>query len=123
MEGDAGKRERLDPNLLDAEDPFEIDDGNRVHLIKHLPDDDRGRPVAVGPEEIVDAYVYGDPIFYEPREDGEADWLMIGMVPGLIVCVPIAPPKSRDARWCRPIGIYKPSARDRSRYMRGEFDG
>ena len=56
-----GKRERLDPDLLDPENPFEIDNGNRVHLIKHLPDDDQGRPVAVGPEDVLDAYIYGDP--------------------------------------------------------------
>jgi hypothetical protein len=59
----------------------------------------------------------------EAREDGEADWLMVGMVPGLTVCVPLAPPRSGDARMCRPIGIYSPSAEDRRRYLRGETDG
>jgi hypothetical protein len=117
-----GKRERLDPDLLDPENPFEIDDGNRVHLIKHLPEDDQGRPVAVGPEDVLDAYIYGDPIFYKADEDGAADWLMVGMVPGLVICVPIAPPNNGDARRCRPIGIYKPSVEDRNRYLRGEVD-
>ena len=122
MFGGVGKRERLDPDLLDREDPFEIDDGNRLHLNKHLPDDDQGRPVAVGPDDVLDAYVYGDPSFYEADEAGAADWLMIGMVPGLVICVPIAPPNSGDARFCRPIGIYKPSVNDRNRYLRGEVD-
>jgi hypothetical protein len=120
MTGGAGKRVRLDPDLLDPEDPFEIDDGNGVHLYKHLPEDDQGRFVAVGPEDILDAYIYGDPSFYEANEAGAADWLMIGMVPGLVICVPIAPPNSGDARFCRPIGIYKPSVEDRHRYERGE---
>jgi hypothetical protein len=51
-----------------------------------------------------------------------ADWLMVGMVPGLIICVPIAPPNSGDVRFCRPIGIYKPSVEDKNRYLRGEDD-
>lgn len=50
------RRVRLELDLLDAENPFEIDDGNRVHLIKHLPSDDDGRPVAVGPQDVLDAY-------------------------------------------------------------------
>jgi len=93
-----------------------------MHLFKHLPDDDHGRPVAVGPEDILDAYIYGDPAFYPADEYGEADWLMVGMVPGLVILVPIAPPDSGDARFCRPIGIYKPSVEDRNRYLRGEDD-
>lgn len=116
------KRGRLDVDLLDPENPFEIDDGNRVHLYKHLPEDDKGRPVAVGPEDLLDAYIYGDPAFYEADPTGSADWLMIGQVPGLVICVPIAPPNSGDVRFCRPIGIYKPSVEDRNRYLRGEVD-
>jgi hypothetical protein len=122
MAEDLGKRQRLDPDLLDIENPFEIDDGNRQHLYKHLPEDDQGRPVAVGPDDILDAYSYGDPIFYEAREGGAADWLMVAQVPGLVICVPIAPPNSGDGRYCRPIGIYKPSVEDRNRYLRGEVD-
>lgn len=122
MSGASGERERLDPDLLDPENPFEIDDGNRPHLFKHLPEDDHGRPVLVGPEDILDAYIYGDPRFYTASEFGAADWLMIGMVPGLVICVPIAPPNSGDAWFCRPIGIYKPSVEDRDRYLRGEDD-
>lgn len=122
MEGAVGKRERFDPDLLDAEDPFEIDGGNRVHLVKHLPGDDLGKPVAVDPEDVLDVYLYGDPAFFEAKEDGAADWLMVGMLPGLVICVPLAPPNSGDARRCRPIGIYKPSEEDRFRYLRGEAD-
>jgi hypothetical protein len=117
-----GKRERLDPDLLDAENPFEIDDGNRPHLHKHLPEDDRGRLVAIGPEDILDGYICGDPIFYEAKEGGAADWLMMAQVPGLVICVPVTPPNSGDVRFCRPIGIYKPSVDDRNRYLRGEVD-
>lgn len=113
------KRMRLDLDLLDPENPFEIDDGNKIHLFKHLPSDDRGKPVAVGPEDVLDVYLYGDPDYYEPDEGGPADWLMVGMVPGLIICVPLAPANSGDARFCRPIGIYKPSAVDRDHYLGG----
>jgi len=30
-------RVRFDLDLLDPDDPFEIDDANRPHLYKHLP--------------------------------------------------------------------------------------
>jgi hypothetical protein len=116
------KRKRFELNLLNDENPFEIDDSNRLHLHKHLPEDDKGRFVVVGPEDILDAYLYGDPRFYEAKEGGAADWLMIGSVPGLVILVPLAPPKSGDVSSCRPIGIYKPSMEERNRYLRGEID-
>jgi len=122
MGGEQGKRVRFDLRLLDDEDPFEIDDGNRPHLFKHLPMDGRGRLVTVGPEDILDVYLYGDPSFFEAKEGGPADWLMVGMVPGLTVCVPLAPPNSGDVRRCRPIGIYKTSEADKIRYLRGDAD-
>jgi hypothetical protein len=115
-------KERFDPDLLDPEDPFEIDDGNRPHLLKHLLTDDTGRPITVGPEDLLDLYLYGDPVFYEAGEEGEADWLMLGMVPGLVLCVPLAPPTSGNFTKCRPIGIYKPSREDRIRYLQGDDD-
>ena len=117
MAGTSRNRVRLDLDLLDPEDPFEVDDGNRVHLMKHLPSDDNGRPVAVGPQDILDLYLYGDPDYYPADEGGQADWLMVGMVPGTVLCVPLAPPNSGDARFCRPIGIYTPSVQDRKRYL------
>lgn len=119
MAGSFRKRVRLNLDFLDPEDPFEIDGGNRVHLIKHLPSDDSGRSVAVGPEDVLDVYLYGDPDYYPGGEGGQADWLMVGMVPGLLLCIPLAPPNSGDARFCRPIGIYTPSGRDRNRYLGG----
>jgi len=112
--------DRFNVDLLDPEDPFEIDDGNRPHLHKHLPTDDTGRPIAVGPEDILDVYLCGDPWFYEARKEGAADWLMVGSLPGLVICVPLAPPNSKDVRRCRPIGIYKPSLEERIRYLRGD---
>jgi hypothetical protein len=33
-------RARFDPELLDPDDPIEIDDGNRPHLAKHSPHTD-----------------------------------------------------------------------------------
>jgi hypothetical protein len=34
---------------------------------------------------------------------------MVARIPGTIVVVPLAPPRSGDPRQCRPIGIYEPS--------------
>lgn len=120
MKSGGGKRLPFDPDLLDDQDPFEIDDGNRPHLFRHLPEDDFGRPVHVGPDDLLDAYLYGDPAFYPAKEGGPADWILLGQVPGLVICAPLAPPNSGNTRKCRPIGIYKPSAADRLAYLRGD---
>lgn len=122
MTSGGSERIRFDWRLLDREDPFEIDNGNRPHLHKHLPDDTHGNPVPVGPEDVLDVYLYGDPCFFYADDEGQADWLMVGMVPGLIICVPLAPPKHGDVRVCRPIGIYRVSEENKVRYLRGETD-
>ena len=111
-------KERFDPDLLDPENPFEIDDGNRPHLYKHLPDVDN-RYVAVGVGDILDAYIYGEPLFDPAREDGPADWIMIGEAPGIVIAVPLAPPDSGDGRECRPIGLYAASPDEKRRHREG----
>lgn len=115
-------RARFDYNLLDPWHPFEIDRINRPHLHKHLPTDDAGRRIAVGPEDILDAYRDGDPSFYEPVDDrSEADWLMLAYVPGIpVISVPLAAPFSGNYRQCRPIGLDAAKSGDRKKYLRGE---
>lgn len=108
-------RSRFDVDLLDPEDPFEIDENNRPHLHKHLPNA-AGRPIAIGEEDLLDVYLYADPNFEEALDEGAADWLMIGEVPGITLCVPLAPSRSRDHAKCRPIGIYTASAEQVGRY-------
>jgi hypothetical protein len=34
---------------------------------------------------------------------------MVGEVPGIVLAVPLASPKSGDPRKCRPIGLYAAS--------------
>jgi hypothetical protein len=92
-------RERFDLEALDSDDPFELDDGNIPHLANHAP---------FTAEDAVDAWTFGDPLFYPAAEDGPADWLMVARIPGAVVVVPLAPPRSGDPRRCRPIGIYEP---------------
>lgn len=113
-------RKRFDYNLLDAEDPFEIDEGNRPHLYKHLPTDDGDRYVRVGVEDIYDAFWDGDASYFEPANDKGADWLMVATLPGLIICVALAPPNSGDYKKCRPISVFKANAANREKYLRGE---
>lgn len=110
-------RRRFDYDLLDEDDPFEIDKVNERHLYKHLPTDDSGRLIRVGVSDIYDGFRDGDASYFKPRKDNGADWLMIATIPGLIICVPLAPPHSGDYRKCRPIGLYKASAADRKRYL------
>jgi hypothetical protein len=74
--------------------------GNIPHLAKHAP---------FTADDAVDAWTFGQPLFYPAAEDGPADWLMVARIPGAIVVVPLAPPRSGDPRQCRPIGIYEPS--------------
>ena len=46
---------------------------------------------------LLDLYVFGDPWFVAADVDeGDADWIMVGEVPGLILCVPLAPPNCGD---------------------------
>lgn len=98
---------RLDIDLLDEDDPFEIDDGNRPHLFKHFP---------FGVEDLLD--VWGDaPIFLECKPP--ADWLILANVPGAIVAVPIAKPRYPDPSKCRPIGVYEASIVERKIYLQG----
>ncbi|MGI8610587.1 MAG: hypothetical protein ACR2MY_15415 [Candidatus Dormibacteria bacterium] len=110
-------RDRFDTGFLDPESPFEIDEDNQPHLYKHVEEIETARWVAVGIEELYDIYVTDTPLFYPAREDGPADWLMVGEVPSLILAVPLAPPRSGDVTQCRPIGIYSAPSLLRKRYL------
>ena len=78
-------RERFDLEALDPDDPFEFDRGNLPHLAKHAP---------FTANDALDAWAFGDPLFYPAAEDGPADWLMVAHVPRAIVLVPLAPPQA-----------------------------
>lgn len=111
-------RVRFDYTLLRPENPFEIDNGNRPHLYKHLPTDNSGQYIRVGVDDICEAYLDGCPRFYEADEQGDAHWLMLAYVPGLVICVPVLPAHSGKVSECRPIGLYKTAAGMRTRYLR-----
>jgi len=87
-------RNRFDVEALDDIDPFELDD-QLLHLYKHQGMD------------LCDIYeVWTDnPLFYPGREDGPADWLMVGEVPGAILLVPLA--AGNRPNKARPIGVYR----------------
>ena len=96
---------RLLLELLDDEDPFEID-SQAAHLFKHAP---------LGIADIYEMYE-SDPIFYPAKPP--ADWLMVAEVAGQVLVVPIAKPNSLDARLCRPIGCYPASMELKEIYLR-----
>jgi hypothetical protein len=85
--------ERFELDLLDEEDPFEVDDQS-AHLFKHAP---------LGIEDIYEVWD-SDPLFYPAIPP--AHWLMVAEVAGTVLLVPLAPPDGDDARRCRPIGCY-----------------
>lgn len=66
-------RDRLDLDLLDPDDPFELDMGNLPHMHKHLVNE-QGRTISVGPEDALDVFLFGDPLFYPaPRRSSGLD--------------------------------------------------
>jgi hypothetical protein len=87
-------RERFDYNLLDPEEPFEVDT-QLAHLFKH-----EGMSV----DDIYDVF-FSDPQFVPAKPP--ADWLMVAQVPGgAVLCVPLAPARSGAYNQARPIGVY-----------------
>ena len=97
--------ERFDLDLLDEEDPFEID-AQAAHLFKHPH---------LGIEDIEDVWV-SDPLFYPAKPP--AHWLMCAEVGGRVLVVPLAPARSGDPHRCRPIGCYEASPGIATRYRR-----
>ena len=85
---------RFDPDLLDPDDPFEID-GQAAHLFKHD---------GLGIEDVYDAW-RSKPGFYPAKFP--ADWIMVAIVNGEVLAIPLAPSRSGDPRRCRPIGCYR----------------
>ncbi|WP_114453576.1 hypothetical protein [Halopolyspora algeriensis] len=97
--------ERFNPDLLDDEDPFEID-SQAVHLFKHPH---------LGLEDVDDVW-FSDPLFYPAKPP--AHWLMCGEVSGRVLVVPLAPARTGDPRRCRPIGCYEATSGLASQYRR-----
>ena len=82
-------------DLLDPDDPFEIDHQN-AHLFKHP---------FLGTDDALDVF-QSDPEFYED-DTGPADWLMVAEVPGgRILVVPLAPANNSGFTKMRPIGVF-----------------
>ena len=83
----------FDLDLIDDEDPFEIDE-QAAHLFKHP---------ALGVEDVFEVW-QSDPFFYPAKPP--AHWLMVAEVAGVVLVVPLAPLDSEDPTKCRPIGCY-----------------
>ena len=94
---------RLNTDLLDRDDPFEVDD-QLVHLFKHG---------GLGLDDVYDVW-WDNPLYYPARPP--ADWLMVGEVPGDVLVVPLMKPNSADQTKARPIGVYRAPVWLDSRY-------
>ncbi len=95
--------DRFDLDLLDDEDPFEID-AQAAHLFKHP---------RLGIEDIRDVWA-SDPMFYPAKPP--AHWLMVAEVEGTVLMVPLAPARDGNPTRCRPIGCYPASKHLADRY-------
>ncbi len=80
-------------DLLDDEEPFEID-RQAAHLFKHPH---------LGIDDVYDVW-RSEPLFYPAKPP--AHWLMVAEIAGRVLVVPLAPPDSGDVSKCRPIGCY-----------------
>ena len=85
--------ELFDVDLLDQDNPFEID-SQAAHLFKHAP---------LGIDDVFEVW-RSDPLFYPAKPP--VHWLMVAQLDTNVVVVPLAPPDSGEARQCRPIGCY-----------------
>lgn len=88
--------ELFDLDLLDDDDPFEVD-AQSAHLFKHP---------RLGLADIREMWV-SDPLFYPARPP--AHWLMVAEIAGRVLVAPLAPARTGDIRKCRPIGCYQAS--------------
>lgn len=70
--------ERFDLDLLDEDDPFEID-AQAAHLFKHP---------RLGIEDVREVWA-SDPMFYPAKPP--AHWLMVAEIDGNVLMVPLAP--------------------------------
>lgn len=98
-------------DLVDANDPFEVDHQN-AHLFKH--------PM-LGLDDAMDVWS-SDPEFYEDESDGPADWLMVAEVPGgRVLVVPLATSNYSGYLKMRPVGVFDAAQHllDRYRADRG----
>jgi hypothetical protein len=96
---------RFDPDLLDEQEPFEID-AQAAHLFKHP---------YLGIEDIEEVWS-NDPLFYPAKPP--AHWLMCAEVSGRVLVVPLAPTRSGNPSHCRPIGCYEAAPALASQYRR-----
>jgi len=94
----------LDIDVLDDEDPFEIDD-QAAHLFKHA---------GLGVDDVYEVW-RSDPLFYPAKPP--AHWLMVSEVAGQVLVVPLAPPDSGNPSRCRPIGCYQAAEHLARRYQ------
>ena len=109
---------RFDTSGLDPDDPFEVDADNWPHLYKHTFERPDGRPVRIELPDVLDLYIWGGLLFYPADlEAGDAHWLGVGEIEGVVITVPLAPPRSGDPAKCRPIGLYSAAASEVARYM------
>lgn len=112
--------DRLDVDLLDADDPFEVDQDNAPHLAKHLVMVD-GRPVRVSIDDVRALFAWGAVRFYESDQSrGPAHWLIVCRIEDAVITVPIVPAANGDPSKCRPIGLFETTGEDRDAYLKDE---
>ena len=99
---------RLDLELLDDSDPFEVD-RQLGHLSKH-----GGADVT-----LVQEIWRSEPLFYPALPP--AHWLMVAEIGGVVWQVPIAPARDGDPARCRPIGCYVASVSAAASYRRDRW--
>lgn len=90
-----GRSVTFDPDDLDDDDPFELDDDNRPHLVGHGFDEN-------------DLYELWDGVPEWVPDDRHPGRLKLhGPIPGAYLVVPCGPSRGGDPTKCRPITIFE----------------
>ena len=97
--------ELFDLDLLDGEDPFEID-AQVPHSFKHP---------RLGIEDIREVWAF-DPMFYPATPPAQG--LMVAEVDGTVLMAPLTPARDGNPKRCRPIGCYEASKYLADQYRR-----
>jgi hypothetical protein len=101
-------QDRLDPDLLDPLDPFELDDDNLAQL---------GKWDGLTREDLLEAW-RGEPRLFMAPESFPADWDLVSEVASVgTIVVPLMSPKSGDKTKVRPITMFRANLRTQARYL------
>lgn len=100
--------DRFDPDLLDPDDPFELDDDNLGQL---------GKWDGLTRDDLIEAW-QGEPRLFRAPDGFPGDWDLVSEVGSVgTIVVPLMAAKSGDKTKARPITMFRANLRTQARYL------